>query len=242
MDAVQSWKLIWADEFDGALNAPPSPAIWTPQLGAGGWGNKELETYTNSIDNLYQDGNGNLVIRALKTPNGYTSGRITTANSYGFGYGKIEARIKLPSGDGLWPGFWLIGSNYKTVNWPGCGEIDIMEHIGKEPSTIFSTIHGPGYQNGVGVSKTLISGKFSDDYHVFGVIIKPNNIQFQVDELTYATMMPAELPSDATWVFNQPFVLLLNLAVGGTWAGYPDETTVFPQSMLVDYVRYSLPV
>ena len=241
MNVIQNWNLVWSDEFEGVAGTQPSPAIWTPQLGAGGWGNQELETYTASTENLYQDGHGNLVIKALKTHSGYTSGRITTANSYAFGYGKLEARIKIPFGDGLWPGFWLIGSNYATAVWPECGEIDILEAIGRVPSTVFSTIHGPGYENGVGVSNTLAAGKFSDDYHVFGIIRDPNSIQFQVDDVTYATLTPVALPVGATWVFNQPFILLLNVAVGGMWAGYPDKTTVFPQSMLVDYVRYSVP-
>jgi uncharacterized protein (TIGR03437 family) len=235
----QTWQLVWSDEFNGAANSSPSSQNWAFHTGGGGWGNQELETYTSSTNNVYQDGNGNLVIRAMFTPGvGYTSGRLTTQNTMLASYGRVEARIKLPTGKGVWPSFWMLGNTISKVGWPECGEIDIMENIGDQPGMVHSTIHGPGYQNGIGVSNSLPSTSFSSDFHVFGVVWSPNSVQFQVDSVTYATMTPASLPAGAAWVFNQPFFLLLNVAVGGTWSGYPDSTTVFPQSMLVDYVRY----
>jgi uncharacterized protein (TIGR03437 family) len=237
--AAQTWQLVWSDEFNGAANTSPSSQKWALDTGAGGWGNQELETYSSSVNNVYQDGNGNLVIRAmLKAGGGYTSGRLTTQYSMAASYGRVEARIKLPSGKGIWPSFWMLGNDISTVGWPQCGEIDIMESLGDQPAYIHSTIHGPGYQNGIGAADFLSSGQFSNGFHIFGVVWSPNDVQFQVDSVTYATMTPASLPAGTSWVFNQPFFLLLNVAVGGTWSGYPDATTVFPQSMLVDYVRY----
>ncbi|MEO8368282.1 MAG: family 16 glycosylhydrolase, partial [Candidatus Solibacter sp.] len=232
-------NLVWSDEFNGSVNTSPSSQNWAFNTGAGGWGNQELETYTSSTSNVYQDGAGNLVIRAMYTPGvGYTSGRLTTQNSMSASYGRVEARIKLPAGKGIWPSFWMLGNTISKVGWPECGEVDIMENLGDQPGMIHSTIHGPGYQNGIGVSNTLPSGNFSSDFHIFGMVWSPNSVQFQVDSVTYATMTPASLPAGASWVFNQPFFLLLNVAVGGKWSGNPDATTVFPQSMLVDYVRY----
>jgi uncharacterized protein (TIGR03437 family) len=236
--AAQTWQLVWSDEFNGPANTSPSPQKWAMNTGGGGWGNQELETYSNSTANVYQDGNGNLVIRAMQTAGEYTSGRLTTQYTMQASYGRVEARIKLPTGQGVWPSFWMLGSNCPTVGWPQCGEIDIMENLGSQPAYIHSTIHGPGFQTGIGTAYELSSGQFSDDFHIFGIVWSPNSIQFQVDSVTYATMTPASLPLGANWVFNQPFFLILNLAVGGTWPGYPDATTLFPQSMLVDYVRY----
>lgn len=243
----QTWQLVWSDEFNGSANTSPSSQNWAFNTGGGGWGNQELETYTSSTNNVYQDGTGNLVIRAMFTPGvGYTSGRLTTQNSMLASYGRVEARIKLPTGKGVWPSFWMLGNTISKVGWPECGEIDIMENLGDQPGMVHGAVHGPGYQTGVGVSNVLASKHFSADFHVFGVVWSPNSVQFQVDSVTYATLTPASLPAGAPWVFNQPFFLLLNVAVGGTWSGYPDSTTVFPQSMLVDYVRYyrdtSLPV
>ena len=236
---AQTWQLVWSDEFNGPANTSPSAQKWAMDTGAGGWGNNELETYSSSTENVYQDGNGNLVIKAMRTAaGGYTSGRLTTQYAMAASYGRVESRIKLPTGKGIWPSFWMLGNNIATAGWPQCGEVDIMENLGDQPSHVHSTIHGPGYQNGIGVANQLASGQFSSDFHVFGVVWSPDTIQFQVDSVTYATMTPGSLPAGSNWVFNQPFFLLLNVAVGGTWSGYPDASTVFPQAMLVDYVRY----
>lgn len=236
------WELVWSDEFNGAANSPPDPSKWTYDLGGGGWGNKELEVYTNSTENVFHDGQGHLVIRALKTDSGFTSGRIKTQGRFTVEYGRIEARIKIPSGQGIWPAFWMLGADISSVGWPACGEIDIMENVGKEPSLVHGTVHGPGYSaaNGISAKFESPSGRpFSDDFHVYSVVWEPDSIQFFVDSTLYHRVRPADLPPGAKWVYEHPFFLLLNVAVGGAWPGDPDSTTPFPQSMLVDWVRVS---
>ncbi|MGA7409191.1 MAG: glycoside hydrolase family 16 protein [Bryobacteraceae bacterium] len=238
--AQTNWKLIWSDEFNARTNTPPDSSKWIYDLGASGWGNNELERYTNSSENIVQDGNGHLVIRAIKTPAGYTSARIKTQGRFEFQYGKLEARIKLPKGQGLWPAFWMLGNDMEAEGWPACGEIDVMESIGKEPSTVHGTIHGPEYFAGQALtSKYVLTGAapFSDDFHVFGLEWKPGSLIFYVDQQKYAEMTPAVLPASGKWVYDHPFWILLNLAVGGDWPGPPDATTEFPQTMLVDWVR-----
>jgi beta-glucanase (GH16 family) len=236
--ASKTWKLVWSDEFNGTDGSLPDPKKWTFDLGAGGWGNNELETYTNNTANIQQTG-GNLVITALKSGTSYTSARIKTQGLYEHTYGRVEARVKIPYGQGLWPAFWMLGNDIGKVGWPTCGEIDIMENIGKEPSMVHGTIHGPGYSgaNGIGSPFSLSIGKFADDFHVFAIEWDPARIRFYVDNTMYAERTPAEIPSGATWVYTHPFFVILNVAVGGTWPGNPDATTVFPQQMLVDYVR-----
>jgi beta-glucanase (GH16 family) len=211
-----------------------------------GWGNNELEYYTNRTQNAHLQG-GNLVITALAenftgsdgVTRDYTSARLKTQGKFSQTYGRFEARIKIPYGQGLWPAFWMLGSNIDQIGWPNCGEIDIMENIGKEPAVVHGTIHGPGYSGaqGIGSPYSLPSGRFADDFHVYAVEWETNAIRFYVDGNLYATRTPAELPAKAQWVYNTPFFLLLNVAVGGGWPGNPDGTTVFPQTMTVDYVR-----
>src|SRR5438552_14367198 len=137
------WRMVWHDEFAGPANEPPDRAKWTYDLGATGWGNAELENYTNSTNNAALDGEGHLVIQAIAANGGYTSARLKTEGIAAFTYGRIEARIKLPFGQGIWPAFWMLGSDIGTVGWPRCGEIDIMENIGKEPAMVHGTVHGP---------------------------------------------------------------------------------------------------
>ena len=240
-----NWPLAWSDEFNGAANTP-SPANWTYDLGTSGWGNNELETYTSSTQNAVQDGKGNLVITAIQTgPSSYTSARIKTAGLQQFQYGKVEARIKIPSTQGSWPAFWMLGSDIRTVGWPASGEIDIMENIGSEPSINHGTMHGPGYSGGSGLTATykLPGGaRFDSDFHTFSIQWQPNQVMFFVDNRCYASQSPASLPAGTSWVFNQPFFIILNMAVGGNFPGNPDSTSQFPISMYVDYVRvYSLP-
>jgi beta-glucanase (GH16 family) len=235
-----AWKMVWSDEFSGPANSQPDSTKWGYDLGAGGWGNAELETYTNAAENAHLDGNGNLIIRALSTASGvYTSGRLKTQGKFDVTYGKIEARIKLPFGQGIWPAFWMIGSNIGAVGWPACGEIDIMENIGREPSINHGSMHGPGYgENSITATYTLSGGKrFSDDFHLFTIVWSPESVEFFVDSISYQKVTFRSLPPGKKWVFNKPFFLLLNLAVGGTFSGYPDATTQFPQEMTVDYVR-----
>ncbi len=170
----------------------------------------------------------------------YTSARMQTKGRFSQQYGRLEARIKIPFGQGIWPAFWMLGDDIAKVGWPTCGEIDIMENIGREPGVVHGTIHGPGYSaaKGIGSPFALPQGKkFSDDFHLYAVEWAPQAIRFYVDDSLYATRTPADLPSGAKWVYDHPFFLLLNLAVGGYWPGYPDATTQFPQTMQVDYVR-----
>jgi len=245
-----TWTLVWSDEFNGADGSAPDPTKWTYDLGGNGWGNQELESYTSRPQNV-QVQNGNLVITAVQeTYSGtdgitrnYTSARLKTQGLFSQQYGKFEARIKLPYGQGIWPAFWLLGSNISSVGWPACGEIDIMENIGSKPSTIFGSLHGPQGSGEASLSAAypLPSGqKFSDDYHVFTVEWEPNEARFYVDGTLYESQTSADMPA-GSWVFDHPFFIILNVAVGGNWPGSPDQTTVFPQQMLVDYVHvYSL--
>jgi beta-glucanase (GH16 family) len=234
---------VWADEFDGPANAAPDPAKWTYDLGNNnGWGNQELETYTNLLQNSHLDGAGHLIIRVERSGSTFTSARLKTQGLFSPRYGTIESRIRLPFGQGIWPAFWMLGTNITTVGWPRCGEIDIMENIGREPSINHGTVHGPGYSGGNGISGLYSlpgSARFADDFHVFAIQWAPGTVTLSVDGTAYKTVTAASLPAGAPWVFDNPFFLLLNVAVGGSWPGAPDATTQFPQQMLVDYVRVS---
>jgi beta-glucanase (GH16 family) len=231
----------WSDEFDGPPNSAPDPSKWTFDLGGGGWGNQELETYTNSVDNVHLDGDGHLIIRAVATGMTFTSARLKTQGRFTAQYGHLEARIKLPAGRGIWPAFWMLGSNISTAGWPQCGEIDVMENIGSEPSVNHGSVHGPGYSGGHAITARYVlpgSARFADDFHTFAIDWTPDTIVFSVDGMSYQTVTRANVPAGTQWVFDSPFFLLLNVAVGGTFPGSPDATTVFPQEMVVDYVRY----
>ncbi|MBV8810206.1 MAG: glycoside hydrolase family 16 protein [Acidobacteriaceae bacterium] len=238
---AENWTLVWSDEFNGAAHTPPNPSKWTYDLGAGGWGNQELETYTKDPQNISEDGEGHLVIRAIRNSSGgYTSARIKTAGRFAVKYGKVAARMKIPSGQGLWPAFWMLGDDIEAVEWPQCGEIDVMENIGKEPGIVHGTIHGPGYSGskGIGHPYSLPDGRpFAGDFHVYAVEWAPDSITFLVDDHPYFTVTPASLPQGTRWVYDHSFFLLLNLAVGGGWPGNPDTTTQFPQSLVVDWVH-----
>src|SRR6266481_4811892 len=241
------WSLVWSDEFEGPNGSAVDSSKWSFDIGGNGWGNNELETYTSRTANSDLEG-GFLVIKALKETfkgsdnitRDYTSARLLTKNKFSQAYGRFEARIKIPYGQGIWPAFWMLGDNIGSAGWPTCGEIDIMENIGKEPSIVHGTFHGPGYSgaNGVSAAYALPSGqKFSDAFHTFAVEWEPNVVRFYVDGLLYKTRTPADLPAGTSWVFDHPFFIILNVAVGGFWPGNPDPTTVFPKQMLVDYVR-----
>ena len=237
------WQLAWSDEFNQADGSSPASTNWNYDLGGGGWGNGELENYTARTNNARIVG-GQLVIEAKAESyggNSYTSARLLTKGKWSWTYGRMEARIKIPRGQGIWPAFWMLGTNIDSVNWPTCGEIDIMENIGKtsDQGTTHGTIHGPGYSGGGGLSGTFTlpgGAALADGFHVFAVEWTTNQIQWFVDTNLYFTVTPASLNGN-TWVFTQPQYLLLNVAVGGGWPGYPDGTTIFPQQMLVEYVR-----
>lgn len=240
------WTLTWSDEFNQLDGSVPDPAKWKIEAGGNGWGNKELEYYTGRPQNVHVR-NGNLEMIALKetyagadgVTRNYTSARLKTLGKFDQAYGRFEARIKIPFGQGIWPAFWMLGNDIENIGWPGCGEIDIMENIGREPAIVHGTIHGPGYSGGKGIGApySLASGRFADEYHVFAAEWEPNQIRFYVDDQLYATRTPADLPAGTKWVYDHPFFVILDLAIGGEWPGNPDETTTFPQTMLVDYVR-----
>ena len=240
LPAQTGWQLVWSDEFEGAAGSAPGPAKWVYDLGASGWGNHELERYTDSRENSYLDGKGHLVIRVLRTPeNQYTSARLKTQGKFSAQYGRIEARIKLPRGQGIWPAFWMLGADIGAIGWPACGEIDIMENIGREPRLNHGSLHGPNYP-GAGITARYelpTHQPFYKGFHLFAIEWSPERIEFLVDGVSYESVTPAALPAGAKWVFDHPFFFLLNVAVGGDWPGIPDGTTKFPQEMLVDYVR-----
>lgn len=246
--ALSSYKLVWSDEFSGPDGSSPDSSKWTYDIGGNGWGNSELEYYTNRKQNAQLLG-GNLVITAQKetyagadgVTRGYTSGRLKTEGFFTEAYGRFEARIKIPAGQGMWPAFWMLGNNIETIQWPKCGEIDIMENIGKEPSAVHGSLHGPSTAASTSdttATFTLPAGQtFASDFHIYAVEWEPGAVRFYVDSNLYSTVNASEWPAGGTWVFDHPFFILLNVAVGGNWPGSPDSTTVFPQQMLVDYVR-----
>jgi beta-glucanase (GH16 family) len=238
--SAESWTLVWSDEFDFPEGAPPDPSKWAHDVGGGGWGNRELQSYTTDLRNASHDGKGHLVLRAVRQPDGtYTSARLKTLGRFEWQYGKVEARIKLPFGQGIWPAFWMLGHDFPVRGWPACGEIDVMEHIGREPSTVYGTVHGPGYSGKHGISSNvkIYGSRLSDDFHVFAAVWSPASIEFSLDGDSYGRVTHDRLPRRTRWAFDQPFFLLLNVAVGGKWPGYPDKTTTFPQEMLVDWIR-----
>jgi beta-glucanase (GH16 family) len=238
----ERWVLTMSDEFDGAEGTPPNPAMWTYDVGGDGWGNEQLEFNTDFVENVSLDGEGNLRIRALEEfymGNEYTSARIKTQRLFEQKYGRFEARIKLPEGQGLWPAFWMLGANVDEVPWPDCGEIDVMEYQGQRPSRVFGSLHGPGYSGGEAISGdfSLPDGEtFADDFHVFAVEWDPSLIRFSVDGEPYQTVRSTEVPR-GKWVFDHEFFVILNLAVGGTLGGPVGPDTVFPAEVRVDYVR-----
>lgn len=247
------WSLVWHDEFDDPSGTPPNPANWGYEIGDGtvngipGWGNAELQYYTDSVDNAAMDGEGNLVITAREAdgsllcyygPCEYTSARLLSWHKAEFAYGRIESRMLLPDGGaGLWPAFWSLGTDIDQVGWPQTGEIDFMEYVSRLPEEIFGTVHGPGYAGGASFGNTYqFPGGASADYHTFAIEWQPDRIEWYVDDILYHTATPADVAPNE-WVFNDPVFLLFNQAIGGNFGGPVSEDTVFPQSMKIDYVR-----
>lgn len=248
--AAQGPGPVWRDEFDGKEGSPPDASKWMHMKGGSGWGNNELQYYTDSTRNARHDGKGNLVIEAQPVakdekldcwygPCKFTSARISTKGLHSWKYGRFEARMRLPGGQGIWPAFWMLGDDIDEVGWPKCGEIDIMEVIGREPSTLYGTLHGPGYSGAesTGGNIKLASGKFADGFHVFAVEWRPGEIEWFLDGKIYSRKKVKDLPGSAKWVFDHSFFMILNLAVGGNWPGSPDDSTEFPARIEVDYVR-----
>lgn len=236
------WQIVWQDEFDGVTKQRLDSTKWGYDVGGSGWGNNQLEFDTDSSKNVSLDGAGNLAIVAIKESykgNGYTSARILTKNRFQTTYGKIEARMKLPWGQGIWPAFWMLGADIDTVIWPGCGEIDIMEYKGQLPSRAFGSVHGPGYSGSQCKTKqfNLLNDRFDSNFHIFKIEWGKDYIKWFVDDVLYQTLTPADVTGN--WVFNHSFYIIFNLAVGGSWCGNPNAETVFPQTMLIDWIRVS---
>ena len=234
------WTLVWSDEFGGPAGSKPSAKNWTHDIGRnGGWGNNELQEYTNSTDNAAHDGQGQLVITARYNPKDvyeYSSARLVTRGLRSWTYGRFEARLQVPRGQGLWPAFWMLGD--RKLGWPDDGEIDIMEHLGREPKTLYGTLHGPGYSGARGLGGNVrLETDLAAGFHVFAVEWAPGEVRWLLDEREYHRVRQSDLPAGTKWVFDHDFHLLLNLAVGGNWPGNPDSSTRFPQSLRVDYVR-----
>jgi len=236
-------NVTFEDDFttDGSINE----TFWNYDLGIGnaisgdGWGNNELQYYTDRPDNIKVEG-GMLHIIAQQESymgSGYTSGRINSVGKIEQKYGRFEARIQLPWGQGLWPAFWLLGDNINEVGWPQCGEIDIMEYRGQNPTVLIGSVHGPGYAAGEAEGKEyeIVNDRFDTGFHVFGIEWGPEYINYYVDDVLYNQITPADVEGE--WVFDHPFYIILNLAVGGNFVGSPNANTVFPQTMLVDYVK-----
>lgn len=232
-------ELVMQDEFttDGA----PNPSIWDHNIGTGdsGWGNNELQYYTDRSENIRVE-DGMLYITAQEESYegaGYTSARVLTKGLFEQAYGRFEARIKLPWGQGIWPAFWLLGNNIDDVSWPQCGEIDIMEYRGQNPTEAIGTVHGPGYAGGMSIGKSYIleNDRYDTDFHIFGIEWGPEYINFYVDDVLYNQITPSDVPGE--WVYDHPFYIIMNVAVGGNFVGSPNSETVFPQTMQVDYVR-----
>ena len=236
---VTKTQLVMSEEFD--VDGAPDTSLWSYNIGTGsnGWGNNELQYYSDRAENIKVE-DGMLKITAIKgnfMGSAYSSARIFSKGKFEKKFGRIEARIKLPYGKGLWPAFWMLGANSDTVVWPQCGEIDIMEYLGSKPTSVFGSVHGPGYSAGEAITKyyTLTNDRFDNGFHVFGIEWDENYINYYVDGALYNQITPADVPGE--WVFNQSFYMILNIAVGGNFPGSPNSSTVFPQTMLVDYVR-----
>jgi beta-glucanase (GH16 family) len=249
-----AWIQVWSDEFDGAAGARIDSTRWRYDSGDGcgagicGWGNDEKEYYTDLPENIALSGRGQLMIVARRAPAGltchygpcrYTSAKVTTRGKMYVQPGRVEARVKLPAGQGLWPAFWMLGRGFPATPWPECGELDVMENRGSDPATTSSAVHGPGYSGRTPFAHThsLERGTFSDDFHTFAVEWDSLYARFFVDDAVHYRVSRSELEQFGRSVLDQSFFLVLNLAVGGTFDGDPKSDAIFPAAMLVDYVR-----
>lgn len=250
-----NWVQVWSDEFDGAAGAPVDGTKWRYDttdgcaVGNCGWGNSEKEFYTDAPENVALNGRGQLMIVARQAPAGltcyygpcrYTSGKITTRGKMLAAVpGRVEARIKLPAGQGLWPAFWMLGGSFPATGWPDCGELDIMENKGSEPTISSSAVHGPGYSGNTPFAhrQKLDAGSFADDFHTFAVEWDSLHVSFFVDGYVHYVVTRPSVEQYGRSILDQPFFVILNLAVGGHFDGDPSSDAIFPATMLVDYVR-----
>jgi len=250
----RGWTRVWSDEFDGKAGARIDSTKWRYETADGckegicGWGNDEKEYYTDATENIALNGQGQLMIVGRRAPAGltchygpclYTSAKVTTRGKMLVAPGRVEARIKLPAGKGLWPAFWMLGHNSPVTPWPECGEIDVMENKGSQPTTTSSALHGPGYSGATPFAHahTLARGTLSDDFHTFAVEWDSLHVQFFVDDTAHYEITRNAVEHFGKSVLDQPFFLTLNLAVGGHFDGDPQSDAIFPATMLVDYVR-----
>jgi len=241
--SAQVDTLVWSDEFNGS--GAPDPAKWGYDLGAGGWGNNEIQTYTNSTQNARQSG-GVLIITAMKSGTAWTSARLLTRYKFDFTYGTVIFRAKLPVGTGTWPALWMLGANLATKGWPACGEVDVMEHVGKDPGLVHSSLHTPSsYGATVNTGAKFVS-TYGTDFHTYQVKWNADKMEFSVDSVLFYTYNPA-VKNNSTWPFNNPFFLIMNVAMGGNWGSDPQyetgglkngiDPTLYTATMEVDYVR-----
>jgi beta-glucanase (GH16 family) len=235
------WKLIWRDEFDGEAGAYPDSDKWVAEIGGHGWGNEQLEFNTDRAANASKNGQGHLAITARREQaqsNQYTSARLISRGKFERRYGRFEARMKMPKGQGLWPAFWLLGADIGSVGWPACGEIDIMEYRGQDVRALRGSLHGPGYSAGGNHGKEIdTTFDLSADFHTYAVEWDPGRIVWKLDERVYFSAVPQDLPPGVPWVFDHTFFMILNVAVGGNFVGPVGNDVQFPQTMLVDHVR-----
>jgi beta-glucanase (GH16 family) len=240
--------LVWTDEFDRAAGSPPDGDVWSYELGDGsaygnpGWGNEELQSYTDDPANAAHDGRGNLAITARATSDGgYTSARVVTKGKIEFRYGRIETRVRVPAGAGLWPAVWALGADIDSPPWPACGEIDVMEYVARAPRRAFATIHGPEYAGANGFGSTIdVEDDLARDFHVFAAEWMPARIEWSLDGVCFHVATPSDV--SGPWVFDHPFYAIVNLAVGGNFGGPVAAGTFFPAALLVDYVRVYAPL
>ncbi len=247
LSSADRWQLTWSDEFNGPNGSGPDASKWVYDVGGDGWLNHEMESYTDRRENVRVE-HGSLVIEARREEyiggdgigRHYTSGRVKTLGRFAQQEGRFEARIKIPKGRGVWPAFWMEGANVATVGWPGCGEIDVMENIGHQPGRLYATLHGPGFE----ATSRLQSrfdlperGSLGDEFHVYALEWSGKTVKFLLDGKEYGKVVRDTAEHGRNLPFDQPFFMLLNLAIGGDWEGPPDEETVFPAVMMVDFVR-----
>lgn len=240
---AQQDSLIWSDEFEGT--GLPNSAKWSYDKGNSGWGNNEIQNYTNLAQNVRQE-NGVLIIDALKSGTSWTSARIITNNKYEFSYGRIAFRARLPVGSGTWPALWMLGENFSMVGWPACGEVDVMEHVGKEPGIVHSSLHTSSSSGNTINTETKVVSTYNTEFHLYEATWQSDRIEFSIDNSLFYTYKPAEY-NNATWPFNRPFFIIMNIAMGGNWGSDPQyesgglkngiDPNLTSARMEVDYVR-----